>query len=418
MSGFLCLYIAQFPAWVWEQSTPKFQGQPFAVIERGQVVSVSAPALEVGVAPGMTSNKAQAHWNARKSQTAPLQLIERDRRREELAWSEVQRAVYGLTPKVEPLEMGTLFAEVASGKALPLVRGLLMHGGYAGDRATAHMAAVSAPHRVLRTIQAGRERAFADAFPLSGLRALGISAPTLQRLSWFGWQRLGQLRPLSRRQLEEQFGAEGSILFLLAQGAQSLVNRRPVATWQPPQEVVATIEFDLPAREPAEWDGALDELLECACEGLGTQQAQTLEIEARTPIAPLLARRVLKEPISCAKMLRSPTDSALRQALKTIAPLEPIVQALTVRLGGLTSAPVQESLFVDDVGERGKRLERAIEGIESRFAGKAGHYLLSDPHALFPEDAYQWMGALEALQREKDKPKAKTTNSRWSKGGK
>ena len=395
MSGFFCVYIDQFPAWVWEQSTAKLRNKAFVVLERNHVIAASPPALLAGVAQGMTLGKAEARFCASQLSPLPLERVERDSRREELAWREVQRTFYGLTPKVEPIERGFLFAELDGAKALPALRGFDMRGGYAQDRATAHLAAVSTPSATTRTVAAGRERAFADGLRFEELRSAGLSVPTIARLAWFGWKYLGQLRALSRRQLEEQFGAEGTLLFHFAQGPLAANNRRPVAAWKPPIEVVARIEFDLPAREPAEWNGALDELLFCACEGLGTQQAQTLEIEAQTPTTSVLARRVLKEPLADPRVLRRPTESALLQSLKTLLPLPPIVQALTLRLGGLTSAPVQETLFPEDGRERDETLHTTVERLDNRLGARTGYYALLDPHAPLPEDKYHWLNAAE-----------------------
>ena len=415
MSRFLCLYIPQFPAWVWEQSSPPVRGQAFVVVERDHVVAVSNPAQDAGLLPGMTTGRAESRWRSGGTRTAPLLLIERDRRREELAWSEMQRAVYGFTPKVEPLEEGLLFAEVESSKVLPLVRGLEVRAGCAKDRATAWLAALTAPPQTTRTIPAGKERSFADHIPLQTLSAAGVGPATIERLRWFGWTRLGHLRALSRRQLEEQFGREGELLFRLAQGASSPLNLRPVATWKPPAEVVARLEFEIAVREPAEWEGALDELLACVCGGLETRQAQTLEIEADTPVRATLGRRVLKEPVSSPQVLRRPAQAALKQALDALSPLPPIVRSLTVRLGGLTTAPVQESLFVDDVPSREGRLERTVAHLESRFAGCTGRFAVLDPNAPFPEDVYGWQGALE--QRGKASPLARAKTRFLGKGG-
>jgi len=249
VSGFFCLHIPHFAAWVWEQSEHSLRGRAFAVCERGRVIAASPLALEAGVRVELTSGRAQ-------SRLPSLLLMERERSREELAWAEVQRAFYGLTPKVEPMGAGHLFAEVGPDKAAPLLRGWEAMGGFAIDRATAQAAALSAPCGYTRTVKAGRERAFADTLPIELLGEAGVSDATLERLRWFGRTRIGHLRALSRRQLEEQFGREGALLFDFAQGPRGQSNLRPVSTWAPPEEVTATLSFEIPAREPAEWDGA------------------------------------------------------------------------------------------------------------------------------------------------------------------
>ena len=391
MSGFFCLWVPHFAAWVWEQSEKSLRERAFAVCERGRVAAASPLALEAGVQVGMTSGRAQ-------SRLSDIVLVERDRAREELSWAEVQRAFYGLTLKVEPVEAGLLFAEVEAANVSPLLRGWGVHGGFAVDRATAQMAALSAVCGHTRSVAKGRERAFADVLPIEVLGKAGVSVPTIARLSWFGWTRIGHLRALSRRQLEEQFGAEGTILFRFAQGPRERANGRRVSTWTPPEELSASLSFELPAREPAEWDGALDVLLARVCEDLGTRQAQTLEVLAQTPVAPLSARRLLKEPLANPRSLRRPLESALFEALSLLSPLPPVVLGLEVRLGGLVNTPIQDALFPDEKGEKSKTLARTVERLEARFTGMTGRYELRDPHSPFPEDAFGWLGALEAIQ--------------------
>lgn len=395
MSGFFCLWVPHFAAWVWEQSEKSLQDGVFSVCERGRVVAASRLAIGAGVRVGMTSGRAQSCFSS-------LVLVQRDHFREQLSWAEVQRAFYGLTPKVEQVEPGLLFAEVEPDKVSPLLRGWNVHGGGANDRATAYAAALSTSSGHTRTVKAGSERAFADTLPIDILSEAGISVPTIAKLRWFGWTRIGHLRALSRRQLEEQFGAEGRILFHFAQGPRDRANVRPVSTWTPPEELIASLSFELPAREPAEWDGALDVLLARLCEALGTRSAQTLEVVAQTPVAPVSARRLLKEPLADATKLRRPVESALHEALSVLLPLPPVVLGLEIRLGGLTSAPVQDVLFPDQKNEKSKTLARTVEGLEARFAGMTGRYELRNPHSPFPEDAFGWLGALEALGKERE----------------
>lgn len=105
MPGFFCLWIPQFAAWTLCQSEPALQNRAFAVCERGVVVAASPLAIEAGIAVGQTSGRAQGRL-------ASLLIVARDAHREALAWDEVQRAVYGLTPQIEATAPGLLFAAV------------------------------------------------------------------------------------------------------------------------------------------------------------------------------------------------------------------------------------------------------------------------------------------------------------------
>ena len=400
-TNYFCAWWPQFAAWTLEQSEAALRGRAFAVCERGTVVAASDAALRAGVRVGMTSGRAQGRLSS-------LMLVAREHGREELAWAEVQRAFYGLTPCVEPTQPGLLFADVAPDKVVPLLESWKMRGGVAANRATAQMAALGAPAGRVRLVSAGDERAFADQMPLESLSATGVDARTLRRLNWFGWHTVGQLHPLSRRQLEEQVGQVGARLHCFAQGERERANLRPVATWKPPVEIIAALSFDLPAREPSHWDGALDVLLHRLCAELNGRSAQTLEVTAQTAVSPVCARRVLKEPLAAPNKLRRPLDSALAEALKVLAPLPPVVSAIEVRLGALVTPPAQTILFDDAKSSDSTQLTRALEGLEARFAGTTGRFAPDQSASPFPEEQFAWLPALEAIARDKSqsaKPK-------------
>ncbi|HEX8465153.1 MAG TPA: hypothetical protein VF627_11100 [Abditibacterium sp.] len=409
MPGFFCLWIPQFAAWTLSQSEPALQNRAFAVCERGVVVAASPLALEAGVQAGQTSGRAQGRL-------ASLLIVARDPHRETLAWDEVQRAFYGLTPQVEAAAPGLLFAAVEPKKTMPLLRAWHGHGGGGADRATAHLAALSAEMGTVRVVRLGREAPFGDGMRLALLENAGVSAASLKRLEWFGWIYVGALRVLTRRQLEEQVGKDGAALFRFAQGPRCQGNLRAVSTYAPPEEVGAGLSLEFPAREPCEWEGALDRLLKHVCAGLGTRSARTLEVRVETPIVPLCARRVLKEPLNEAKALRAPMLAALGEALEMLAPLPPVITKLEVRLGALVCAPTQDSLFAGDKTEKvekPKRLRAALESMEARFAGKSGHYVPAEADSPFPEEQWRldpasgWLPALESLQKRRRRVKAK-----------
>lgn len=392
-------WVPHFAAQVMEQSEAGLRGRAFAVCERGRIVAASDEALQAGARAGMTSGRAQGSL-------ASLMLVARERGREALAWNEIQRAFYGLTPLVEPMEPGLLFAQIAPERIAPLLQNWKMRGGVAADRATAQMAALGAPIGRVHLVDARDERAFADSYRLKHLGAAGIETKTLQRLEWFGWHNVGQLRPLSRRQLEEQVGADGAALYAFAQGSRERANLRSVATWTPPLELVAALSFELPAREPSHWDGALDALLCDICGQLNGRSAQTLEVTARTAVAPVCARRVLKEPLAAPGKLRRPLENALLEALETLAPFPPVVSAIEVRLGALVCPPDQIELFDgsarDERGTQPRRLGAALAGLETRFAGRVGTFAPAQTDSPFPEDGFAWLPALEKIARARD----------------
>jgi hypothetical protein len=206
----------------------------------------------------------------------------------------------------------------------------------------------------------------------------------------------------------------------VAQGPRYRDNLRTVSTYTPPDEICTSLGFEFPAREPCEWEGALDQLLQRLGTRLGTRSARTLEIRVETPIAPVCARRVLKEPVNNASTLRAPALAALSEALQTLAPLPPVITRLEVRLGALVCAAVQPSLFAGDKTqkvERPKRLRAALESMEARFAGKSGsplvgHFVPDEADSPFPEEQWRldpasgWLPALESLRKRRQTTKS------------
>lgn len=405
MSSFFCLWMPQFPAWVMAQSEPGLAQRPFVVCEKGQVVAISPLALAAGVKSGMSSGRAQ-------SLCTSVQIIARDRSREALAWEEVQRVFYGLTPKIEAISPGLLFADVDGRKTEPLLAAWNVYGGCGEDRASAHLAALTVDVGGAWRIRRGREASFADRVPLEALVACGLSSKSLQRLHWFGYQSVGAVRILTRRQLEEQFAPDGEMLFRLSQGPKCKDNLRPVPSWMPPDELTAHLSFDLPCREPAEWEPALDLLLRRVCQELGSRSAQSMEVVAQTAVNPVASRRILKEPINQPRMLEQPARAALAQALESLHPLPPVVTGLEVRLSALTCAPVQASLWEEaatssDPATRTSRWRRALENVESRFKKPdgepiMGRFVRQETHSPFPEDQFGWLPALEEINRQNE----------------
>jgi len=415
---FFCLWIPQFAAFALSQTNqnqtqPALASTPFIVCERECVVAASPLAIQVGVVTDMALGKAL-------SKSPDLLAFARDRNCEALVWAELQRLLYGLTPQIEAVQAGLLFADLDAKAAAPLLGHWAkgdwgVHGGQATDRATAQLAALQSRCGEVCAVPLKRERDFIDLTPLSVLKNAGVHPKSLQRMRWFGWEKVGQLRRLTRRQLEEQLQKpapqDGLTLYRFAQGPLYPPNRREVPNWQPPEELFATIEFEVAAREPAHWDAAMDELLREVCAGLGTRQAQTLELCAHTPVAPVVARRVFKEPLANPRVMRRVALSALEEALRILHPLPPVVLRLEIRLGGLTNAPVQETLFEDESATNSRRLGSVLRHLQTRVPDRVGHYVSSHSESPFIEERYSWLSALESLQQQSSQQQHNTSKA-------
>jgi len=105
--------------------------------------------------------------------------------------------------------------------------------------------------------------------------------------------------------------------------------------------------------------------------------------------------------------MRRVADSALEEALRILHPLPPVVLRLEIRLGGLVSAPVQETLFEDESATNSRRLGSVLRHLQTRVPDGVGHYVQSQSESPFIEERYGWLSALEALQQQSQHHRSK-----------
>ena len=174
--------------------------------------------------------------------------------------SEAQRALREIalefSPRVEEAEPGLVYLDLTGVQGLfgderaiveslrrrAAVRGLEVRVGIGGSRASARVAArwdESAP-----VVVPGEDAAALAPAPLALLDG-DPDAPALLR-RW-GLRTLGELAALPAVSLFERLGREGLRLRDLARG----VDRRPLAPWQPPRLVEASVDLDWEASDLA-----------------------------------------------------------------------------------------------------------------------------------------------------------------------
>jgi hypothetical protein len=407
--SFFCLWIPQFPAWAVTQNVPEHAEHAFGVSENGRIVAASPLALEAGIETGMTDAAA-------KSLFPQVRLILRDRIRESLIWSEVQRSLSAVTPQIEPVSPGLLFTHIDARQMLPFVGQWNVCGGEGHDRASAQLAALTTEAGGVRGVRKGREATYADRVPLEALLPAGLSLKSLKKLHKFGYKNVGAVRRLNRQQLDDQWKGDAELLFRLSQAKHDEANLRPIATWVAPEEVSATRLFPVPCLEPGEWEPALDLLLKEVCAALNGRSAQSLEIIAHTAINPVAARHILSAPVARPQQLEGAARVALLEALQSVAPLPPVLTGLEVRLGALLAAPAQTTQAETEhlpliPFAIAQRLRHSLEGLESRFRDVSrepamGRFAPRDAELTFPTTTLSWFPALEQLAQQRELRKA------------
>lgn len=387
MKRFCCLSIPQFPARAVLWAHPELQGQAILVHAGGRVVAASAACCAAGVEPGWPLERAQAlfpHAVPHLHQGALTMA----------AWETVLRTLEELTPFIEPLQSGMVLLQGARLALLqPLLAAWQGSAGMADDRTTAELAAHAAHTGKIRRVPPGAGPAFLDRLPVAVLARVGVSAETLERLEWFGWRHIGDLRRVTRRQLTAQF-PEGEVLDRYSRGTGAS-GERPVAAWQPPATVNVRWPFDEPACEPHQLRPVLLRLLELGCHQLQNRLAHslTLQLAAAGKVGAAAgevgsAQRLLARPEGETRPLHHAACGLLDEIMSRAPGF--MVQEMRLALGGLVPRPaVQGELFPDQQKQRRRCLQAVLRHLEQRFPGCMRHAVCLNPTAYLAEEAYR-----------------------------
>lgn len=253
------------------------------------------------------------------------------------AWDAALEAMHRATPWIEPVRPGLAYlAGLGALEAEALALELGLRVGVAASRGAALLAALAAKGDGARFVR--DEAPFLSRAPVYLLRGAGLSERTVERLKLFGLTTLGDiLVRTTQRQLETQFGQDGSLVWSLATGADA----RPVPVYTPPSSLHAAWAFDPPALEPGDWEPVLERLVSGFAEKLGNLVAGTVTATLTTALGEASARQVLKVYTADRKTL---LNVAQRLTLEAHPGIECSRIGLTLS-DLLKPVPYQESLF-------------------------------------------------------------------------
>ena len=389
-----CAFLLEdFPAWAAARLRPELEGVAFAVASRDQLLALSpaARALEI-----------EMRWSVTRLRSLHPEVKIRPRHPagESVAWEQVLAYLARLSPYVESTRPGLAFLDLPAAEQLcPLLARLRAQGGVACDRAGAELAAHGAVPGELQRVP-GATAAFLRTVPLAMLVHVGVSADTLERLNWFGWSTVADLRPLTRQQLEAQF-PEGALLYQYAQA----VDARPIALYRPAPRLSARLVFPEPVREPAEWQGALECLMADLTRALGECKAFGVTVCLETSAGRRQERTFLREATSTRRTLGAAAERLLTAQLADGAELE----AIRIVLSGLVARRShQTSLFETGRHESVIDLAETLHSVEARYPGLVRRISINLPDAYLPEERFEW----ESLTEAELKPKGgKTRNA-------
>jgi nucleotidyltransferase/DNA polymerase involved in DNA repair len=363
---FACVSIPEFPAWAFARTTTP--DRDVIVVHAGCVVASTRGARRLGVREGMSVDRARVLAPA-----APVRV--RDPQLEAAAWEAVAGDLLATTPCLETLGPGTALLGRPDEAALRrVVAELGARAACAPDRGTARLGAARAAAGHVLSIGPSDRRAFLTRFAVERLGTVGVDADIVASLQLFGYHHLAAVATLTERQLKAQYGREGVWLYDLLNPPKE---ERPVAPFQPPPSIAASVELDPPCREPGELLPAIDHVVEEAACSLDTVYARRVAVRLRCGGEEVKAVRVLPEAVRSAAALGRTARALLVDLLRE----EREVERLCVELGGLGPATLaQTHLF-----HRRPSVYLAVRGVHRRFPGAIRRAVIVE--ALFPEQA-------------------------------
>lgn len=390
MTRFFCLYISDFPAWAMLRHEPLLYGKPFAIVAGNRLAAASPEAYAAGVKLG---------WPVGRAQALVPELIAAPHHAAVVgtAWEDVLAALYGITPRVEPVEPGLAFADVRPAPSpVPLVRAWNAQAGIADDRTTAHLAALSVEPGRVRSVPDGASLAFLNRLSIKLLERAGAAADTVEWCRLLGWTTVGHLRRATRGQLKSQF-EDGELLYKYAQAHDI----RDVPLYTPPLYLAAHIAFDEPVEEPCDWEAALQQIIDDLLVQLEGRVAHIVLVTVDIPGKRLQQRRLLREGTSSSRVLYAAAHGLV---IGLTAKRQPLWR-IEISFGGLALPPANQLGLFRPLRPS---VRKVLQAIEHRFPGVLKKVVISDPNAYLPERGFK----LEPLNLNEQPQEIKTKKAK------
>ncbi len=354
-----------FPLWlaIWE--TPSLEAVPLVSLHKGRVVHASIVAKRVGITTGSSLATALTKAPDLEAVAAACPYLA-------ASWERLVEDISGLSLVLESPMQGRLLMELEASDAAQLAESYKVRVGLAESVEVAVIAAlISSPGHV-KLVEAERQERLIDALPLYILRGLGLSAGTLERLSWLGIEQVGQLRAWKKPQVLAYLGPEGKGPLPYLFGPY----RTHLGRYTPTPRIGAQLAFDEPLSEPHLLHPAVEELVAKLVTRLDGKAASRLSITALSHGLELKATRLSKLPLKRAGEITRLAFSTL-----TDTHAQPLgIDALMLELSGLTRPARQGALW-----PRRERLERAVAAVEARFPKAILKLSQDDPYSLASE---------------------------------
>jgi DNA polymerase-4/protein ImuB len=394
-----CLWIPLFPLRCEEQRQPDMTAKPTALLsptDTRRLWQVSSTARRAGVRTGMTVSQAIGLC-------PPLTLCEPDPVHYDEAFTRVLLALEGVSPAIEPSELGRVFIGVDGLETLfgPPERqlDLIAHVaggerdadswpcclGWARGKFAAWVAAARAKPGNPIVVADHQRGTFLSTQPVA---VLPISPDTHHRLRQLGLTTLADVARLPESAMTSQFGAEGRHAWQLATG--SVIE--PVVGRERPEPIVMALDFPTPAADRTMLCHALSKLVERALTHPKRIGWRVRVVRARAQLesgASWMTQVILKDPSADLGHLVAPIAVRLEQQ-----PPPGAVEHLAVEFIEFARGTDELQLFARDATSaaragRHHALHTAAQEIKSRFKRSLLYHIIEvQPWSRIPERRY------------------------------
>ena len=361
-----------FYASVEQRDNPKLRRRPVVVggdpDSRGVVAACSYEAREYGIHSAMPLRRA--------ARLCPHAAFVRGRHG---VYSEVSRAVmdifHGYTPLVEPISLDEAFLDVFGcerqhGSPEDVARNIRRHVqaeqdltisiGIATSKSVAKIASDMCKPDGLLSVESGQERTFLAPLPVG--RIWGVGPRTAERLGELGIERVEQLAARKESELVRHFGNFGRRLHELARGE----DRRPVSTEGLRKSVGNERTFADDVDDLKTLSAELLGLSEEVARRLRSHDLQgrvvTLKIR-QADFTTMTRRRTLPDHTDDGATIYDLANELMRTEYRPKVGY----RLLGVHVSDFAAEDVRQLTMPLFGNERAKRLNAAVDGLDSRF---------------------------------------------------
>lgn len=301
-----CIVMNEFPAVALQRM--RYRRSDVAVVHRERIVARTATLQQRGLALGEAVHRARVLFpNA--------VFTQRDTHVEYAAWADIMEQCHGVSPYIEALHAGIALLDVDHHQPLlDLAHSLNAQAGLAPTRTVAVLAALRAGIGTLRIVSTETMAAFLAEWPVQLLAQLHVSNDSISKLGLFGLTTMANLQMLTRRQLEAQFGNDGTTIHAIV---ASIAARTRIPLYQPPPVVDQTTYLDPPEREPEALGRVLHHITDIALERLNGLLLGQLDVHVRVrqPAGIVRASRLLRSPTNAASHVHTVANILLRDVV-------------------------------------------------------------------------------------------------------